>query len=453
MKPLSARSGPTTSAFAVLTPALVACLIVLVTSLALAPLARAASGDLAWQRDVTGPNNEAAFTALSAAPRGGVFASGWVTDATGDFLATRYSPAGVRSWLRSLDFTLHAYDSVHAAASDRFGNLIVAGQVDYMSLSQAEAIVKYRPGGGRAWTRYIKDSLAGQQTQVVADTGGNVFVVTTVSTGGVALVKYSSSGVRRWTRTYVGSGDTQARAIGVDGAGDVYLAGFSFTTTSQYDILVIKYDTKGRRDWVRVWKGTANGDDEAWGLTVTTKGAAYVAGSTTTASTGQDAVVVKYRANGSRAWVHSYSSQGAFDDEFTSIAQLANGDLAATGYQSPGAQQDVIVVRLSAGGATRWRTSYDGPDQLADVGSFVSGGKGGVVYVAGQSDGAATGTDMLTLKYGAGGGFKWAKRNNGPGTDSFDYPHGLVVTGGGVYVVGIESTNTTDTATLLKYAP
>ena len=242
---LPAASQPLTPAVAARTPArtsaavrvtgliVPALLLVLVAMLVSARSAYAASGDLAWQRNVTGPNNAASFSALSAAPKGGVFASGWVTNASGDFLATRYAAGGAQSWLRSLDFTLHAYDSVHAAASDRFGDLILAGQVDYPSATQSEAVVKYGPGGARLWTRSIKDTTAGQNTHVVADAAGNIYVETTVTTGGLILVKYSPSGVKRWVRTYRGSGDTQARAIAVDGAGNVYLAGFSYTPDYQ----------------------------------------------------------------------------------------------------------------------------------------------------------------------------------------------------------------------------
>ena len=112
------------------------------------PTASAASGDLAWQRHVVGPNNgSASFTAMVPAPAGGVFAAGGMFDPTSDFLAIRYTAGGKRSWLRSLDFSLHAFDSVRAAASDRRGDLIVAGQVNYLSPSQVEAIVKYGPGG------------------------------------------------------------------------------------------------------------------------------------------------------------------------------------------------------------------------------------------------------------------------------------------------------------------
>ena len=138
--------------------------------------------------------------------------------------------------------------------------------------------------------------------------------------------------------------------------------------------------------------------------------------------------MLKYSTKGALAWARSFSSAGAFDDAFDGIALLGNGDVAATGYTSPDAtQRDVLVARLSATGHTRWRRAYDGPDGLADQGSYVAGGPASAVYVAGRSDGATTGTDMLTLKYSAKGLLRWAQRHTSAGAN-VDFPNGLLVT-------------------------
>ena len=118
-----------------------------------------------------------------------MYAGGWIFNATGDYLATRYGAAGGRSWLRSLDFSLHAYDVVTAATSDRRGDLIVAGEVDYPSLSQAEAIVKYSPRGHLEWIRYFNDPVAGQGTELAADARGNVYVTTRTQTDEIPVIK------------------------------------------------------------------------------------------------------------------------------------------------------------------------------------------------------------------------------------------------------------------------
>lgn len=419
---------------------------------ALVPAAHAASGDLAWQRQIVGPNNgSAAFTAAAPAPAGGIFAAGWIFNATGDMLAVRYSAAGQRAWLRSRDFSLHAYDSVHAATSDRKGDLIVVGQVDYPSATESEAIVKYGPGGGLKWIRYYKDAQAGQATQVVADSRGNIYVATGTASEDIALLKYSPTGTRRWLRTYAQPGDDQPRGIAVDAAGNVYVTGFSFSSVSNYDVVTLKYSPAGTRRWVRRYDGPASGDDDGLAIAVTRAGVVYVAGVSTGVTTGANAVVLKYSTAGKYAWARSFSSAGAYDDEFDAIALLKNGDVAATGSIAPGGALDVLTAVVSPTGHVVWRHTYNGPDNLADQGSVVAGAPGGAVYVAGESDGATTATDILTLKYAKGGHQSWARRFTSAGAVN-DLAAGLAVTAGSVYVAGQEST-TPNVAVLLKYRP
>lgn len=417
---------------------------------AAAPAAHAASGSLAWQRSVAGPNNAfASFNALVAAPAGGVYVAGGVFEPNSDFLTARYTPAGKRPWLRTLDFSSHIFDAVRGAASDRRGDVFVAGQVNYPSASQVEAIVNYSPAGKREWTRFYSDSIAGQGNELAADASGNVYLTSRTASEDIVLIKYSPGGARRWVRTYAQPGDDQPTAIATDATGNVYLTGFSFNTASQYDIVTFKYAPNGHRSWVRRWNGPGSGDDLGYGIAVTPSGVVYVAGQGTGSSDGADAVVLKYSTKGALAWARSFSSTGTFDDSFSAIALLGNGDLAAAGYTSLGTpQENVLVARLTPAGHS-WRRSYDGPSGLADQGMFVAGGPG-AVCVEGTSDGATTGTDMLTLKYSSAGQFRWARRHTSAGANA-DLPSGLLVSGDGVYTAGTETSATTDVAVLLKY--
>jgi len=441
------------SAAAPRTAALVAFAIVTVVLLTAVPAALAASGQLAWHREVVGPSSGAAYEAAASAPRGGVYAAGYIFNATGDFLTTRYAPAGGRAWLRSLDFSQHIYDAVQGMTTDRKGDVIVAGQVDYPSLSQSEAIAKYGPGGHLQWVRYYHDSIAGEGNVLATDARGNIYVTTRTASGDIALLKYSPSGTRRWLRIYVGpGGNDQPRGIATDAAGNVYVTGSSFSSVTNNDIVTLKYTPSGHRAWLRRYDGQASSDDDGLGVAVAPTGAVYVAGLTTGVTTGQDAIVLKYSSGGTRSWTRTFSSTGVFDDEFEAIALLRNGDVAATGFiTSAGATYDVLTVRLSPAGHVRWQRSYNGPDNLNDLGAFIAGSASGAVYVAGQSDGATTSTDILTLKYNAAGHRNWARRYSSAGAVA-DFPGGLVVNAGGVYVAGQEDT-TPGAAVLLKYTP
>jgi hypothetical protein len=234
---------------------LVICFLAL---LALAPSARAASGDLAWQRFYDGVDNGAdQFTALAPAPNGGVYAAGFTmtTTAGADVLVARYDAAGQRNWVRTYSGPASLDDSVSDVATDRHGNLVGVGAFNTANVG----VIKYGPGGQRRWARVYDDpaSAAEMATDVALDDAGNVYVAgsrSTAATGNdTLLVKYSPAGKRLWVRTYAGPGMAmdQSTDVATDHAGNVYLTGYGENDASGYDVLTIKYDRAGHRRWLR----------------------------------------------------------------------------------------------------------------------------------------------------------------------------------------------------------
>lgn len=431
-----------------------------VLALAVVPAARAASGDLAWQRiyDGTGQGSDQ-FTAMARAPHGGVYVAGTTFVASDDFVVARYDAAGRRMWLHTFDGSAGLRDAVLGAAADSKGNLVVVGYANSPTDTVA-AVTKYGPGGKRRWVRIYDDpaSLEEAGQAVALDAAGNVYVAgftkSVVAGLDIVLIKYSASGARRWVRHYddpVHGADSPA-GVAVDAHGNIYIVGVSAGLPTGVDIVTLKYDAAGKRRWVRSWDGPAGGDDLGNALAVTGAGTVYVAGQTTGISTGVDAVVLKYGSGGALKWSRSRTSPGASGDDYAGIALLGNGDVVAAGlYGNLATNGDALVTRLSPAGHTRWARTYNGPDNMGDEGLHVSGASNGAVYVSGASVGAATSGDILTLKYSGTGHLRWARRHTSSGNDS-DFAQALLVNGG-VYVAGYESsTNPTD-GTLLKYRP
>ena len=84
------------------------------------------------------------------------------------------------------------------------------------------------------------------------DNAGNYYICGTTLIGGVTsditLLKYSSAGVLIWSRQYNGpsnSNDEPQGGISVDNSGNIYLAGFSYSSSSNYDYLLLKYNSSG----------------------------------------------------------------------------------------------------------------------------------------------------------------------------------------------------------------
>jgi Beta-propeller repeat len=431
-------------------------LLVLV-GLAIAPAASAASGDIAWQRAYSGGNDDL-FTALARAPHGGVYVVGSTITSNYDILAGHYDAAGQRIFIRTFNGPLDSPDFGQAAASDPFGNLIVAGYVNYLN-PQLATVIKYGPGGKRKWVRFYDDPQGGaeQFTSVATDTAGNIYAAgfrISQTTGyDIIMVKYSPAGVFRWVRRYAQPGDAQPSGIALDGSGNVYLTGSNFDTVgNSYDVVTLKYDPAGHRRWVRVWNSVGSGEDYGNAIAVTRTGIAYVAGSAGSATTGYDPLLLKYSPAGVLRWARLSTVATAQDDAYNGIALLGNGDVAATGYVAGVAAQDVLTARLSPAGQTHWATTYNGADNLDDVGYHVAGGPNGAIYVVGDSNGATTGTDILTLKYNGVGVFRWSRRHSSAGNFA-DFSSALLIYGGGVYVAGYQASNTNRDGVLLKYRP
>ncbi len=426
---------------------------------AFAPPARAASGALIWQRAYNGTGNgEDQFSAVAPAPNGGAYVGGITFVDNEDFVVARYDAGGHRRWLRTYNGSGDGYDELTAAASDGNGNLVVVGYSPTASATVVTAVIKYGPAGQRRWVRTFGSStlIPDASQSIAVDRHGNIYVAGTeydpATSYNIVVAKYSSAGVRRWVRRYVGPGTDLAGDLALDGAGNVYVTGDSQGTTTGADVLTLKYDPAGHRRWARRWDG-GSGDDGGSAIAVTKAGAVYVAG-TSASGSGYATLLLKYTTGGSWLWSREASSGGATDDYYHDVATLANGDVVAVGsyYDGTADLADAIVTRYAPTGAVRWSQLYNGPDSLNDMADHVARGPAGAIFVSGRSQGATTGTDILTLKYSGAGHLRWARRHSGAGAGG-DSDTGLIVGGRSVYVAGYQQAGSTDDGVLLRYKP
>ena len=242
--------------------------------------------------------------------------------------------------------------------------------------------------------------------------------------------------------------------IALDGAGNVYVTGYSYQgLTRGYDALTLKLDPGGHRRWARLWDGPSI-SDVGLSLAVTKAGTVYVGGFTNGATSGQDALLLKYATGGALRWSRTYTGAGANTDAYNDIVLLGNGDVAAAGSSDSGATLfDVLLVRYEPSGSPRWTRLYDGPDSLNDQGTRVARGQAGAIYVAGDTTANATGQDSLLLKYSGAGVRRWARTYSSAGNGN-DYVEALaVVPGKSAYVAGQQQAGGSSDGMLLRYKP
>lgn len=209
--------------------------------------------------------------------------------------------------------------------------------------------------------------------------------------------------------------------IGRDAAGNVYLGGTAATggETNGSDIVVNKYDPNGNLVWTRSFNGTGDFRDSIIDMHVAPDGDIYVAGSAyslsvTGGSTNYDYVMLKYDTAGVQKWVRTYAGLG--QDDFPDSAKLdADENFYVTGHsRGAGGRTNYVTLKFNQDGNQLWDQRYAGgfgeiPGELEIDGQ-------GNVYVSGYSaQSAISGSnDIVTVKYNAAGQQQWVNKYNSP---------------------------------------
>jgi hypothetical protein len=214
----------------------------------------------------------------------------------------------------------------------------------------------------------------------------------------------------------------------------LYTTGSRRTGTS-VDLHLAKY-VDGTLAWERLYDGPAQGTDV--GAAIAARGAAiYTAGYRTTLRGDRDLLLVRWDSAGKRIWVRAYDSGSRMDDWATDVAVDADGNVTVIGVSyKPTTGHDWVVVSYKPDGTRRYVQRYDGPSHLDDQPAKMLIDSAGSIYVAGRSYSAKSGSDALVAKYSKTGTRLWTRRHNGTAND-WDAAKSLRARpGGGVYVAG-----------------
>ena len=157
-------------------------------------------------------------------------------------------------------------------------------------------------------------------------------------------------------------------------------------------------------EWVTRYDGPVNKADEIRAMKVA-NGFVYVTGPSDGAKKGNiDYVTIKYDLSGHQVWTARYNGTGNGEDWPYAIAVDVAGNVYVTG-RSMGASGslDYATVKYDAGGAFKWAARYNSVGNRADIPVAIAVDAGGNVFVTGSADcptGSFTGNIGTTIKYG-----------------------------------------------------
>lgn len=351
-----------------------------------------AAGVLQWAvQGIAAPAGNFTTPSLAVTRSGEVFISGgfngtvrFGTDTlrtTGgyDFFIARFSPAGVRRWVRG----------------------------DGRGFTNAE-------GRGIA----VDNLLGSYVTGVFSDTARfDTFTVRSNAMADIFVAKYDENGVVRWVSSGGGTTNDEAYGIGVDGVGNSYVAGTfadsaffatdTITSAGRLDGFVAKFSPTGGATWATSMGGEY--DDIATHIAVDQFGNSYLTGSyidtarfgdsilvnadtTDTVTASTDIFVAKVDGTGGIRWALRAGGEGS--DAGLGITIDEVGDVYVTGRYTDSSTfgnvvladtagtGEVFVAKYNGSGAFRWVRSGGGP--LLDQGRRLAIDRNGELRVAGE---------------------------------------------------------------------
>jgi hypothetical protein len=251
---------------------------------------------------------------------------------------------------------------------------------------------------------------------IALEVDGTFYVAGAVEAGSqpsFAVAKFDRDGHVLWRANYSGSaGGTlgQASGVAIDGQGNVYAVGsvsVGFLST-QNDALVVKFNANGVQQWARRYNGPGGGSDGFGSVAVDGSGHAYISGSSY--GTGFDWVTQKYAPDGTLVWTRRLSGAGQFDDLVSDLEFDPQGSLLVTGItknRGDSVTNDITTVKYSRDGAVLWSATHSQTAVSDDLVFDMVIDAGGDIYLSGAAAPTADPEGPLhtplTLHYGPDG--------------------------------------------------
>lgn len=378
-----------------------------------------------WGTTFGGSGNDL-FNDTAATPDGGCVALlqtnskdgtllGLTKDASVPYMMLmKFNKNGKLQWQKALSG--NGSLSLNSLAVDKSGNIYAAGYTNAKNLGfnlygDYDAVIyKFSSTGDTNWVKNFGGSMTDSFSGIsICPDGGVAAVGLSASSDGNAsvlklkkgtsaavLVKFKQNGEVAFANTTGATGDS-FNAVDVAPDGTIYavgnfsskLDGKAFSPYGMADAAIAKFDSSGKRKWVKQFGGSKV--ENFRDIAATSDGCVICGRTRSTDKSleelgnqgGYDAVAVKYKADGGIAWTTAF--RGTNDDSFAAIKQLSNGSFVLCGYSYSGTRDlktignkglsDGFVITLDKSGKVNTIQGYGGTneDQFTGVCVLSSG--------------------------------------------------------------------------------
>jgi len=278
----------------------------------------------------------------------------------------------------------------------------------------------------------------------VNDAGEICVTGSTATSGGAAgamTIFYEADGSERWRRLYVApdsAGFEEGSRAHVAPDGRCLVAGRRSSDTSGPDALVLSYDAQGGLTWSASHDGPAGGFDLAVDVVADANGNVFLLALVAGDGSGWDFTTLKYDPAGQLLWTRRFDGPLGEEDRPAGIAVDASGHVYVAGHARVASpfDEDVVVIKYDPDGNELWTRYLDGGASGPDLGAGLALSVDGEPYVAGRFQLPSGEHQAAVVKLHVDGTDDWSSSTGHPSPGIPEQVRGLVLgADGGAYVV------------------
>jgi hypothetical protein len=401
--------------------------------------------------------------ALDAAGNTYVVGTGIGPSSNPDVVLIKYSPHGQVLWTRFYNGAGNRADDAAAVVVAPDGSPVITATVVGAGGTADLFAAKVDAATGNLVWSFLRDG-DGRGTDLAidlaVDASGHVLLAGTTQandTQGFDIVVFKlegGTGVALWTRSLDGgNSDDLPSDLALDAAGNVFLTGQ--TSGFSLDFLTAKLAAAdGQVLWTRTYGSPSVLSGQGLALAVDATGDVTVAGVTTTAASFQDYTLLRYRgSDGTHLWTGRYNGPGNHADVPLGLVVDASGEAFVTGHSADLRRvAEIATVKIFGdNGTTSWRNRLGQEADGVDIGFALALDRDGTLLVAGSSENASGGVDLVVQKVDSAAGTNlWVHRLPNPGTGDAA-PRAIQVDARGGILVTAESVVDGSGADILTY--
>lgn len=363
-----------------------------------------------------------------------------------------FTTIGSKYWLGAYSTTSGAY--CQGATMDSSGNLYTVGAIYNATYSNTDLLVcKYGISGALLWQRALSRANGRQVQGYGIHTDGTYLYIGGLDDSAFSSFNemlsavYDVSGTLIWKQSLYGASYTVGQAASNDSSGNLYAIGYSFQSSTGFDMITAKYNSAGLLQWQRILASSGAAAEYGYSIAIDSSSNVIVGGQGYSGVSA--AVLAKYNSSGTLQWQRAiYQNVGYYTTVIQGVAVDASNNIYATGYwydtQSVPPYNPIkyrrFTVKYDSSGTLQWQRELSGTGN--ELGYAVAVDSSGNVYTLGSSASTSPVTTVI-LKYNSSGTLQWQRSisNSFPssshgGIACYGASYGFTTAGTGVLLSG-----------------